>query len=165
MKSKYLAIPLIAVIIDQFIKSIVRAYFYTHRISDFTVIPNFLSLVDSYNPGGAFGILQNTPTLFLALSTIFSLAALILLVSVFKTTTPVLWGLGLVAGGAIGNLVDRARYGSVYDFIDCYIGTYHWPAFNAADAFIVIGTGLLLFSIMRGKKTSTAETTENAEGN
>jgi len=165
MKSKYLAIPLIAVIIDQFIKSIVRAYFYTHGISDLTLIPGFLNLVDSYNSGGAFGILQNTPALFLIISTIFSLAALILLVSVFKTTTPVLWGLGLVAGGAIGNLIDRARYGSVYDFIDCYIGAYHWPAFNAADAFIVMGTGLIIFSIMRGKKISATETTEDAERN
>ena len=61
-------------------------------------------------------------------------------------------GLALVLGGAIGNLLDRIRFGSVIDFLDFYLGTYHWPAFNIADSAICIGAGLILFQYIRRKK-------------
>jgi signal peptidase II len=54
------------------------------------------------------------------------------------------WALALIAGGAAGNLIDRVRFGSVIDFLDLYIGNYHWPAFNIADSAICIGAGLFL---------------------
>ena len=54
------------------------------------------------------------------------------------------WGIGLVMGGAIGNVIDRARWGAVFDFADFHIGRWHWPAFNVADAAIVVGVGLML---------------------
>jgi signal peptidase II len=53
-------------------------------------------------------------------------------------------GIGLVAGGAIGNVVDRARWGSVFDFADFHIGRWHWPVFNLADVAIVVGVALIL---------------------
>jgi signal peptidase II len=53
-------------------------------------------------------------------------------------------GLGLVIGGAIGNVIDRFRYGAVVDFLDFHLAGYHWPAFNVADAGICIGAGLIL---------------------
>ena len=61
-------------------------------------------------------------------------------------------GLAFILGGAIGNLLDRLRFGSVVDFLDFYWGTHHWPAFNIADSAICIGTILILFQYIRRKK-------------
>lgn len=58
-------------------------------------------------------------------------------------------GLALVLGGALGNLIDRIRLGAVVDFLDFYIGTHHWPAFNLADSAICIGVGLILYQSFR----------------
>ena len=60
-------------------------------------------------------------------------------------------GLAMVLGGAIGNLIDRIRFGSVIDFLDFYLGVYHWPAFNIADSAICVGALLILFQYMRRK--------------
>ena len=60
-------------------------------------------------------------------------------------------GLAMVLGGAIGNLIDRIRFGSVVDFLDFYLGSYHWPAFNIADSAICIGAALILFQYIRRK--------------
>ncbi len=57
--------------------------------------------------------------------------------------------LGLIGGGAIGNLVDRIRYGEVVDFLDVWIGTFHWPTFNVADSAITVGTAILLIALWR----------------
>ena len=57
----------------------------------------------------------------------------------------------LIVGGALGNLVDRLRFGEVIDFLDCYVGAYHWPAFNAADSAITAGALMLVVTLLRGK--------------
>jgi signal peptidase II len=57
-------------------------------------------------------------------------------------------GLGLIIGGAVGNIVDRLRFGAVADFLDVHIGAYHWPAFNVADASITVGVALLLIDAL-----------------
>jgi signal peptidase II len=57
---------------------------------------------------------------------------------------------GGVLGGAIGNMIDRAAYGEVIDFLDVYVGAYHWPAFNVADAAITVGVVVLCFDALRG---------------
>ena len=62
------------------------------------------------------------------------------------------WGIGLVMGGAIGNVIDRARWGAVFDFADFHIGRWHWPAFNVADSAIVIGVGLMLIDSLIGER-------------
>lgn len=61
-------------------------------------------------------------------------------------------GYALVLGGAVGNLLDRLRFGAVVDFLDFYWGQYHWPAFNIADSAICIGAGLILYQYVRSKK-------------
>ena len=61
-------------------------------------------------------------------------------------------GLSMILGGAIGNLIDRIRFGSVVDFLDFYLGAHHWPAFNIADSAICIGVMFVLFQYMRRKK-------------
>jgi signal peptidase II len=55
-------------------------------------------------------------------------------------------------GGAVGNVIDRARWGAVFDFADFHIGAWHWPAFNVADAAIVVGVGLMLVDSLIGEK-------------
>jgi signal peptidase II len=64
--------------------------------------------------------------------------------------------LGLILGGALGNLIDRIRLGEVVDFLDFYIGQYHWPAFNVADISISIGSVLLLVSVYRTRRYGLA---------
>jgi signal peptidase II len=63
-----------------------------------------------------------------------------------------LWGLALILGGAAGNGLDRIVSGRVTDFLDFYLGGYHWPAFNVADSSIVIGSGLLILDMLRTKR-------------
>jgi signal peptidase II len=90
-------------------------------------------------------------------------ALAIVLVLVFYWQTPVrqratALGLALVLGGAVGNLVDRARFGIVVDFLDVYVGDLHWPAFNVADSAITVGVGLIavcmLFQKDGGEKSA-----------
>ena len=67
-------------------------------------------------------------------------------------TALLLWGLTLILGGAAGNVFDRIVSGQVTDFLQFYIGDYHWPTFNVADSAIVIGSGLLLLDQLRPKR-------------
>jgi signal peptidase II len=60
--------------------------------------------------------------------------------------------LALIIGGAFGNLIDRIRFGAVIDFLDLHVGGWHWPAFNVADMFIVIGVGLYIINMIFRKK-------------
>jgi signal peptidase II len=60
-------------------------------------------------------------------------------------------GLSVILGGAIGNLIDRVRFGYVIDFLDFFLKAYHWPAFNVADSAVTVGTFWLFFNIMKGK--------------
>ena len=62
------------------------------------------------------------------------------------------WGLALILGGAAGNVIDRIAWGQVTDFLEFYVGGYHWPTFNVADSAIVIGSGLLLVELLRPKR-------------
>ncbi len=62
------------------------------------------------------------------------------------------WGFALILGGAAGNLFDRVVFGRVTDFLELYIGEYHWPTFNVADAAIVAGSGLLVLELLRPKR-------------
>ena len=64
-------------------------------------------------------------------------------------------GLHLILGGAIGNLLDRFRFGYVVDFLDVYVGNHHWPAFNVADSAICIGIALLFFDMKKKPETET----------
>ena len=57
----------------------------------------------------------------------------------------------MIAGGAVGNLIDRLRFGAVIDFLDFYVKTYHWPAFNVADSAITVGVGLFLLASVRAE--------------
>ncbi len=116
--------------------------------SPVAVLPGVFNLTLVLNPGVAFGILAGVPPGWRWLVTVFSLAALLLLCSLAVRIVPDGgWlgpiALGLVFGGAAGNLLDRWRLGAVVDFIDLYWRDYHWPAFNVADSAITVGVLLL----------------------
>lgn len=120
------------------------------------VLPGFFNLTHVRNRGAAFGLFSEAEsTVVLILLVGFSLAALALVLAllwrgVAAWTTG--WGLALIFGGAVGNLMDRLRSGSVVDFLDFHLGGYHWPAFNLADSAIVVGAGLLLLEVLRGHR-------------
>ena len=113
------------------------------------VIPGFLNLTYLTNTGAAFGMLAGQPTLWRQL--FFVGVALVALVAIFflhkRIASESRWytvSLALIAGGAVGNLIDRVRLGSVVDFLDVYLTTHHWPAFNVADSAITVGVGIFL---------------------
>jgi len=120
------------------------------------VLPGFFNLTHVRNRGAAFGLFsESESTAVLIFLVGFSLAALALVLALLwrgvgSWTTG--WGLTLVLGGALGNLVDRLRSGSVVDFLDFHLSGYHWPAFNLADSAIVVGAGLLLLEVLRGHR-------------
>jgi signal peptidase II len=112
------------------------------------VIPGVLQLTYTTNRGGAFGLFGNAPYLFLGATLV--VCAAIVVASFSASNRMLALGLGMVLGGALGNLTDRIVRGSgldgrVVDFIDFRV----WPVFNLADAAIVIGAGLILVSGLR----------------
>ena len=118
-------------------------------------ITSFFNLVLTYNPGAAFSFLGDASgwqRWFL--SGIAFIACAVISYLLYKHTENKLfcWALSLVLGGALGNLYDRITLGHVVDFLDFYIGDYHWPGFNVADSAICIGAALLIYESFTTKK-------------
>ena len=108
-------------------------------------VTRFFNLVHVRNRGMAFGLMNQTNNdICFYLLTAASLGAVILLLVWFfklkKDDNRIALGLGLILGGAVGNLIDRLRFREVIDFLDLYVGQYHWPSFNVADSAITAGT-------------------------
>ena len=121
-----------------------------------TVIPGLFALTYLRNRGAAFGLLADFDSGWI-LGGLIALSALALaLVGRWLWHGPATaasgGGLALILGGALGNLFDRLREGSVVDFLDFHLGPYHWPAFNLADAAIVVGAGILLYASLRDSR-------------
>ena len=115
-----------------------------------TVVPGF-DLVLHQNEGIAFGLLRDLPwwVLVLLAGIIVALLASAMLRSDSRIEIA---AYGAIIGGAIGNVIDRVRIGGVTDFLDLYVGTAHWPAFNLADVFVVSGVAVLLFQASWGRQ-------------
>jgi lipoprotein signal peptidase len=124
---------------------------------------NHLTLVLARNRGGAWGLLQSTSEnvrrpFFL----LVSVAAIIFIMTLYRRLLPrqraLKWGLPLVLGGALGNVLDRIRYGQVIDFIDAHVlykgVERHWPTFNVADIAICVGVGLMAIDMFTSKRPS-----------
>jgi signal peptidase II len=136
------ALALVVFVVDQGIKSIVEG---SMRVGEsITLITGFLSLTYIKNDGGAFGILGGSQSVLLLGSTVAVVVVLWMLLS-GRPSTPTMLGCGLILGGAAGNLLDRLSSGEVTD----YVHFSFWYIFNAADAAIVVGVGLLLLSALR----------------
>lgn len=139
------------VILDQITKALVRPALALHESQE--VIPGFLDLTRVHNTGAAFGMLNSAEFPFKTL--VLSLVAAIALggVAWYAATVPLTdrlarIGIAGVLGGAIGNLIDRAKDGYVLDFVDVYWGTWHFWAFNVADASITVGVIFMILDIL-----------------
>jgi signal peptidase II len=146
-----LILAAITIIVDQASKWLLQDMLLKQPIIE--VIPGFFNLVMVWNRGISFGMLGGAgalpPWVLSAIAVAICVVLFLWLRAARSRWTA--WAIGLVIGGAIGNVVDRARWGAVFDFADFYIGRWHWPAFNVADAAIVIGVlALLAESVMPG---------------
>ena len=117
------------------------------------VISGFFSLVQVHNTGAAWGILKDY-NLVLTLVLFSALAGMFLFRRSFQLHRPAFrLFYGLIAGGILGNLIDRLRWHYVIDFLSFYIGSWHWPAFNVADSAICIGVGLYIILSWRASSS------------
>jgi len=142
---------LIVIILDQASKIfIARTIDYYQSVP---VISGFMNLVHVRNRGMAFG-LMNRPDAGVSFYFLIAVTIIAVLLILFWFTRikqedrRLLFGLSLILGGAIGNLIDRIRIREVIDFVDVFIGSHHWPAFNVADSAITIGTVWLAWNII-----------------
>ncbi len=120
------------------------------------VVHGFFGLVHVRNTGVAFSLLSNLDHRwvhpFLILATVLAMGAVLAYIAYLPCRGAAPVGLGLILGGAIGNLIDRARLGYVVDFLDLYWRNHHWPTFNVADVGITVGVVLLLIDMVFSPK-------------
>ncbi|WP_147821512.1 signal peptidase II [Salidesulfovibrio onnuriiensis] len=145
-------------ILDQVTKLIVAAYLPLNGWE--RTVPGFFNLVHVRNRGTAWGFLdRNDISWQIPLFIIITVAALGFIGYLLKKTEEsdkwMITGLGLIGGGAVGNLIDRVRLGEVIDFLDFYVGVHHWPAFNIADVSLTIGAGAVLISLYLNRNNAT----------
>lgn len=151
---KYMRFAIIGglvVLLDQISKYLVLQYMPLHQ--SIRVIPGFFSLTHVHNPGGAFGFMaQNSSPLRHWLFLAAAFFALVMILYFYHQTpqSRPLFGaaLALIFGGAVGNLIDRLRFGEVVDFLDVYLGYLHWPTFNIADSAVTIGVTIFIIHIL-----------------
>ena len=146
-----LAIALIILVIDLLTKRWVESsLFFGQQIP----ITSYFNLVLTYNAGAAFSFLSEESgwqRWFLSSIAIGASIFIVYLLHKNKDQKLLCISLSLILGGALGNLWDRITLGHVVDFLDFYVGTYHWPAFNVADAAIVVGAALLIIDSFQTK--------------
>lgn len=155
----YLFIPVSVILLDLWTKMLVLQRLALHEAV--TVIPDFFQIVHVHNTGAAFGLGANAsskivPILLNSGAIVVFCVVVVYALRSAATDRVLQTGLHLILGGAIGNLLDRFRFGYVVDFLDVYVGRHHWPAFNVADSAICIGIALL-FLDMRKKPESATE--------
>ncbi|MCJ7772826.1 MAG: signal peptidase II [Desulfobacterales bacterium] len=155
IENKYAKLTLIAgtiIVLDQITKALILKYLPLYNI--ITVIPGFFNITHIQNPGGAFGFMANQGPGLRSILFLFVSAIAIGVIFFFYKTTPskdkwLTTGLSLIFGGAIGNLIDRIRFGKVVDFLDFYIREdLHWPSFNIADSAITIGITIFIIQML-----------------
>ncbi len=154
-----IGMALIIVVMDQVTKRLVMQTMHLH--DSIPVISGFFNLTYIRNPGAAFGIFATTNSTFRLIFFVgTSIFALGLLWTIFYRMHPDDWWGQLtvsgIVGGAIGNLIDRLRYGEVVDFLDFHVAGWHWPAFNVADSAISVGVVSLLIIFALEKKRDGA---------
>lgn len=148
---QYWWVTLVIVAADQITKALVAAALGLYDSS--TIIPGFLDLVHVRNEGVAFGLLNNTNLPYkTAITTVLALTALTGIALYARQLRKEEWvarlGLACILGGAVGNLIDRVRQGYVLDFVDVYWKSWHFWAFNVADAAISIGAILVFIDLL-----------------
>jgi signal peptidase II len=155
-----LGISAIFIFLDQITKFLV--FQKLNKLSELTMgvhthirVTRFFNLVTVWNRGISFGMLKNLffGPVILSIIMIAIIGFVLYLLWKPKDIYSMLY-LSLILGGAVGNLIDRLRFGKVFDFLDFYIGKYHWPAFNVADSIICIGVAMVLIEELAGNYKS-----------
>lgn len=164
---KGLGLALIIIGLDQASKIwIVEQVMQPPRIIEVTP---FFNLVMGWNYGVSFGMFnQNSPWNAWVLSAIALAIVIVLLLWLRKADKGlVVLALGMIIGGALGNVIDRVRFGAVADFLDFHVAGYHWPAFNVADSGITVGAALLVLDALFAKsekpKTKTPDRADRGQ--
>ena len=160
----YLLLSVAVIALDAWSKWMVSTRIDMH--DSISLIPNLFQLVHVRNTGAAFGIGANTDSRLVPMLLNGGAIVVFCVVVVYALRTAVTdrmlqVALHLILGGAIGNLVDRFRFGYVVDFLDFYVRDHHWPAFNIADSAICVGIGLLFLDMKKHpeeKEVVSAET-------
>jgi len=141
-----LATAIAVVLLDQLSKAGILALFAGHLPGQQQPITSFFNVVLIHNRGMSFGLFNQSGG-FNALLFSF-VAAVIVAVLIYwlsrAESSMLAVAIGLIIGGAVGNVIDRIRLGAVVDFLDFHIGVWHWPAFNVADSAICIGVAVML---------------------
>jgi len=142
------------VVADQWTKALVRQFIPLH--GSLVVIPDALDLTHVRNTGAAFGFLNTIDFPFKPVVIAVVATGALLGIALYASQLPrsdrlARAGLGLILGGAVGNLIDRARLGYVLDFVDAYWRDYHFWAFNVADSAITVGASLLILDMLRAR--------------
>ena len=144
-------IALAIVLVDQVTKAIVLR---SMRLGQsIPIVPGYLDLTFVLNPGAAFSFLATLPEsirnpFFIAISVAAAILIILYRARHLRGNRLASVSLGLVLGGAVGNLIDRLRFGVVVDFVDAHVHQYHWPVFNVADSAISVGVTLLLLEML-----------------
>lgn len=154
LNNKYTRLVVIGglvVILDQLTKALILAYLPFHHSTP--VIAGFFSITHIHNPGGAFGLMADLSAGLRTIVFLFISSLAVGLIFYFYKRTPqshpwLAAAFALILGGAVGNLIDRIRFGIVVDFLDFYIGQLHWPAFNIADSAISVGIAIFVFHLL-----------------
>jgi len=154
---KYNRLAVIAgmiVLVDQLSKAVILKSMPLHH--SIPVIPGFFDITFIFNPGGAFGFLADQHPLlrhvfFLGMTSMAICFIFFLYRKIPPTHSLLATAFALIIGGAVGNLIDRVRFEKVVDFLDFYLGTYHWPAFNVADSAISVGMAIFVYHLVFNK--------------
>ncbi len=148
MLARGLVVAVLVTLLDQLTKAALLGHF-AGRLVDGEQVTSFFNLVLTYNRGVSFGMFNAGPHGAGLNALLFSLGALAIVAGLIywlrRVTSPLLAvAIGLIIGGAVGNVIDRVRLGAVVDFLDFHAGLYHWPAFNVADSAICVGVAAML---------------------
>ena len=147
-----LLVALAVVVVDQLTKAMVERSMTLYE--SIPLVPGF-SLTYVRNTGAAFGMLGGAPSAFrLPLFLLVTAVAIWALISYLRATPThrrsLVWALGGILGGAVGNFICRMRYGEVVDFFHLHYGAWSWPMFNVADSAITVGVAIVLLESLRG---------------
>jgi signal peptidase II len=158
LKKKYIVLFMTVAVVtlcDFITKAYISSTMTLHE--SFVVVGGFLNITYVRNPGAAFSFLADAPAIFRSIFftsvAVFAIVLALYYIAKSKIEEPLMiYSLSLILSGAVGNLIDRVRFGEVIDFIDVYISSYHWPAFNVADSAITVGAVIMILQLTREKK-------------
>ena len=141
-----LVIASLVIVFDQLSKYYILHHFL--GLNSYIQFGDYFNVVRAWNTGVSFSMFNNYGNVGAYVLSGVAIAVVLALLKWLKTEKSkfVQIALGMIMGGAIGNVIDRLRLGAVFDFLDFHIGENHWPAFNVADSFICIGAGMIILS-------------------